>query len=143
MQELISLVVTEPPNDGEETNRFKYSNIACELLTSNVACINDTLASNESLLNQLYSFLETDKQLNPLLASFFSKIMSLLLSKISEKLIEFLKTKEQFVPCLIKHFHISAIMDFTLKLVVSIENTELRHSVFTVSHSCLLSANYT
>ena len=95
MQELISLVVTEPPNDGEETNRFKYSNIACELLTSNVACINDTLASNESLLNQLYSFLETDKQLNPLLASFFSKIMSLLLSKISEKLIEFLKTKEQ------------------------------------------------
>lgn len=63
---------------------FRYPNTACELLTSDVSQINDKLASEKELVDQLYSFLESDTTLNPLLASFFSKVMGLLITRKSE-----------------------------------------------------------
>ena len=62
--------------------RFPY--IACELLTSDVPSVTDTLVSNKELLDKIYAFIETDSELNSLLASFFSKIMGLLTSRKSE-----------------------------------------------------------
>jgi hypothetical protein len=53
-------------------------------LTSDVTQINDALASSDDLVNKLYSFLESEKPLNPLLASFFSKVMGLLIARKSE-----------------------------------------------------------
>lgn len=69
----------------------RYSNRSCELLTFDIAQINDALASNEAALNKLYNFLNTGKNLNPLLASFFSKTMGLLIIKKTEsvRLLEF------------------------------------------------------
>jgi len=63
---------------------FRYPNTACELLTSDVSQINDALAGNEDLVKKLYGFLDTEKALNPLLASFFSKVMGLLIARKSE-----------------------------------------------------------
>lgn len=63
---------------------FRYPNTACELLTSDVSQINDKLAGDESLVDKLYAFLEGEKPLNPLLASFFSKVMGLLITRKSE-----------------------------------------------------------
>lgn len=62
----------------------RYSNTACELLTSDVSQINDALADSEELVKKLYAFLEMEKPLNPLLASFFSKVMGLLITRKSE-----------------------------------------------------------
>ena len=62
----------------------RYPNTACELLTSDVSQINDKLASDRELVDQLYSFLESERPLNPLLASFFSKVMGLLITRKSE-----------------------------------------------------------
>ena len=62
----------------------RYPNTACELLTSDVSQINDRLACNNDLIDRLYSFLETEGSLNPLLASFFSKVMSLLITRKSD-----------------------------------------------------------
>jgi hypothetical protein len=62
----------------------RYPNTACELLTSDVSVINDKLAGEESLLNKIFSFLENEGPLNPLLASFFSKVMGLLIARKSE-----------------------------------------------------------
>lgn len=63
---------------------YRYSNTACELLTSDVSQINDALADSEELVKKLYAFLEMEKPLNPLLASFFSKVMGLLITRKSE-----------------------------------------------------------
>ena len=63
---------------------YRYPNTACELLTSDVSQINDALAGSDELVKKLYAFLDTDKTLNPLLASFFSKVMGLLITRKSE-----------------------------------------------------------
>lgn len=63
---------------------YRYPNTACELLTSDVSQINDKLASDKDLVDQLYSFLMNEGPLNPLLASFFSKVMGLLITRKSE-----------------------------------------------------------
>lgn len=59
--------------------------MACEILTSDVPQINDALGADESLLNRLYGFLHSDSCLNPLLASFFSKVMGILINRKTDQ----------------------------------------------------------
>jgi len=61
----------------------RYPNIACDLITSDVNEITEMLVTTESLLNCVYTFLESDDDLNPLQASFFSKVMGLLITRRS------------------------------------------------------------
>lgn len=129
MEEMVNLIINEPIDDLDEKVRYKYPNTACELLTSDVQQINDSLASDETLLAKLYSFLEAEKPLNPLLASFFSKTMGILITRKTEVILEFLKTKEDFVTLLINHLSTSAIMDLLLRLVTCVESGKLRTQV--------------
>jgi serine/threonine-protein phosphatase 6 regulatory subunit 3 len=46
LEELISLIIEEPSQDTEERWRYKYSNIACELLTCEVSVLTEKLAGN-------------------------------------------------------------------------------------------------
>lgn len=125
MKEMVDLVISEPSEELDEKFRYKYSNIASELLTSDVPQITESLASDKILLNKLYSFLETDRPLNPLLASFFSKTYGILISRKTEVTFEFLQTKD-FVNQIMGHLKTSAIMDLLLRLVTCPENSELR-----------------
>uniref|UniRef100_A0A665UJ75 Serine/threonine-protein phosphatase 6 regulatory subunit 2-like n=1 Tax=Echeneis naucrates TaxID=173247 RepID=A0A665UJ75_ECHNA len=129
MQELVSLITTEPPADLEERSRFKFPNIACELLTSDVSIINDKLGTDESLLEMLYHFLEQDPPLNPLLASFFSKTIGNLIARKTEQVITFLKKKEGFIGLVLKHIDASAMMDLLLRLISCVEPAPLRQEV--------------
>uniref|UniRef100_A0A673CHG7 Serine/threonine-protein phosphatase 6 regulatory subunit 2-like n=1 Tax=Sphaeramia orbicularis TaxID=375764 RepID=A0A673CHG7_9TELE len=129
MQELVSLITTEPPADLEERSRFKFPNIACELLTSDVSLINDKLGGDESLLEMLYHFLEQDPPLNPLLASFFSKTIGNLIARKTEQVITFLKKKEGFIGLVLKHIDASAMMDLLLRLISCVEPAPLRQDV--------------
>uniref|UniRef100_A0A6I8P789 Protein phosphatase 6 regulatory subunit 3 n=1 Tax=Ornithorhynchus anatinus TaxID=9258 RepID=A0A6I8P789_ORNAN len=114
LQDLVSFIVEEPPLSLDEKIRYKYPNISCELLTSDVSQVNDRLGEDEALLVKLYSFLLNEPPLNPLLASFFSKVLSVLISRKPEQIVEFLKKKQDFVDLLIKHIGTSAIMDLLL-----------------------------
>ena len=58
---------------------FRYPNIACELLTSDVSQILDKLIEDNVLIDKVYSFMLGNGHLNPLLASFFTKVLGLLL----------------------------------------------------------------
>nr|XP_043876515.1 serine/threonine-protein phosphatase 6 regulatory subunit 2a isoform X3 [Solea senegalensis] len=129
MQELVSLITTEPPADLEERSRFKFPNIACELLTSDVSIINDKLGGDDSLLEMLYHFLEQDPPLNPLLASFFSKTIGNLIARKTEQVITFLKNKEGFIGLVLKHIDASAMMDLLLRLISCVEPAPLRQEV--------------
>ena len=47
MEELVSLIINDPSNDADEAMKYKYPNIACEILTSDVPQINDMLGDTE------------------------------------------------------------------------------------------------
>nr|CAI5820152.1 unnamed protein product [Callosobruchus analis] len=85
MDELVNLITKEPTLEIDEKIRFKYPNIACELLTCDVPTLNERLASDKALLEKLYTFLNSDPPLNPLLASYFSKVMGVLIAKKTEQ----------------------------------------------------------
>ena len=105
MDELVNWVTSEPkePEESEEKSTqlpslsnldvqtipnklatYKFPNIACELLTSDCPQITEKLVAEEAYLTKIYSFLEQEGTLNPLLASFFSKVMGLLIARKSE-----------------------------------------------------------
>ncbi|XP_048865083.1 serine/threonine-protein phosphatase 6 regulatory subunit 2-like isoform X1 [Brienomyrus brachyistius] len=129
MRELVELITREPPLDVEEKLRFKYSNIACELLTSDVSQINEKLAGNESLLEGLYGFLLQQPPLNPLLASFFTKAIGNLIVRKTEQVIAFLRKKDEFISLVLKHINTSAMMDILLRLISCVEPAPLRQDV--------------
>nr|XP_043892054.1 serine/threonine-protein phosphatase 6 regulatory subunit 2 isoform X1 [Solea senegalensis] len=131
MQELVYMITTEPPAGLEETKRFKYSNIACELLTCDVGVINDKLGNEEPLLETLYAFLEQPSPLNPLLASFFSKTIGNLITRKTEQVISFLRRKEGFLSLVLKHIDTSAMMDVLLRLISCVEPPLLRLETLT------------
>jgi hypothetical protein len=95
MEELVTLTTVEPSGEVDEKARYKYPNIACELLTCDVPALNERLAGDEALLGKLYAFLESDKPLNSLLASFFSKTIGVLVARKSEQV----SSCKQFLFC--------------------------------------------
>ncbi|KAK2838308.1 hypothetical protein Q7C36_013122 [Tachysurus vachellii] len=129
MEDLVGFITQEPSDNVEEKIKYKYPNISCELLTSDVGQINDRLGEDESLLVKLYGFLQNEPPLNPLLASFFSKVLSILIGRKPEQIVEFLRKREDFVDLMIKHIGTSAIMDLLLRMLTCIEPQQLRQDV--------------
>ncbi|KAG8440125.1 hypothetical protein GDO86_006063 [Hymenochirus boettgeri] len=129
MEHLVHLITHKPPEDMEEKVRFKYPNIACELLTCDVPQINDKLGEDENLFNILYEFLHQEPPLNPLLASFSSKTIGSLIARKAEQVIAFLRKKEEFLTLVLKHIGTSAMMDLLLRLISCVEPAPLRQEV--------------
>merc|ERR1712018_1042882 len=69
----------------EESARFRLPHIAAEILSCEVPQINEQVSSDENMLKKLYSFLEQEPPLNPLLSSFFSKAFGVLITRKSEQ----------------------------------------------------------
>lgn len=130
MEELVTCITQEPSSDMDEKLRYKYASVSCEILTADVSQINDALGEDESLLKLLYGFLQNDEELNPLLASFFSKVMGILINRKTEQIVAFLRKKDDFVNLLLRHIGTSAIMDLLLRLLTCVEQPQLRQDVF-------------
>ncbi|XP_043482300.1 serine/threonine-protein phosphatase 6 regulatory subunit 3 isoform X2 [Leptopilina heterotoma] len=142
MKELVTLTTKEPPLELEERRRYKYPNVACELLTCDLPTVNEKLAGDEDLLSKLYSFIDTEEPLNPLLASFFSRTIGVLVSRATDQnwysyqftclqFLEFLKSRQRCVELLLHHLETSAIMDLLLKLVTQVEGSDMRQNILT------------
>lgn len=140
LSELLDLILKEPPTDIEEKLRYHLPNIASELITCDVPQINEKLSSDVSLLDKMYSFLDNEPPLNPLLTSFFSKAFGVLITRRSDQnwysyqltclqVIEYIKTKPSFTSLLLKHMGTSAVMDLLLRLITCVEGTEMRQNI--------------
>ncbi|XP_058876877.1 serine/threonine-protein phosphatase 6 regulatory subunit 1-like isoform X2 [Acipenser ruthenus] len=132
MVALVSYVTQEPGEEIDERRRYKYPSVSCEILTADVPQINDALGDDEALLDRLYCFLQPSggaTPLNPLLASFFSRVMGLLISRKSEQIISFLRRRDGFLSLLLSHIGTSAIMDLLLRLLTCVEQSALRQEV--------------
>lgn len=77
------------------------------------------IIQQEDLLDKLLEFLNTDQQLNPLMASFFANSLFSIFSKFTEQMITYFNKKENFFDFLIKHLNSLAILDFLIKLTTN------------------------
>ncbi|KAJ6635015.1 Serine/threonine-protein phosphatase 6 regulatory subunit 3-B [Pseudolycoriella hygida] len=141
IEQLIDFITKEPPTDVADAVRFKYSNIACELLTTNKSALSTLLIEHQNLLERLYAFLEQQPPLNPLLASFFSKTFGMLISKNAEQdwfsyqyvclqVLEFIKTRDGFLQTIFNHFGTPAIMDLLFHIITNVEGVDLKNNLF-------------
>lgn len=129
MEELVDLITHEPPEDVDEKVRYKYPNVACEILTSDVPQINEALVRSEPLMDKLLGFLDNEPPLNPLLASFFTKTAGMLVSRKADSMLCVCMQRESLVPQLLRHIETSAVMDLLLKFVACAESEALRSSI--------------
>lgn len=74
------------------------------------------LIQQTDLLDRLLSFLDTDENLNPLMASFFANTLFSIYTKFNEQMIDYFNSKPDFFDLFFKHIQISGIMDFLFKV---------------------------
>jgi serine/threonine-protein phosphatase 6 regulatory subunit 3 len=139
VDELITLISTEPSSDYPEDKRFLYPNVACEIITSDVPSIKQRLVEDPNIMNKLYSFFEQEPPLNPLLASFICKTFSTLIMKKMETdwflyqticlhVLEFIKSKDNFLDAMTQHFAMPVVVDLMLNMLNDIEDAKMKSS---------------
>ena len=116
LESLIKHVTEMPVEHLDEKERFKYANSSCVLFSGQAIDMESELLKHPDLLDRLLDFLNTDEELNPLMASFFANTLFSIYTKVNELMIPYLSGKPNFFDLLFKHIHISAIMDFLLKV---------------------------
>ncbi|RNA40474.1 serine threonine- phosphatase 6 regulatory subunit 3 isoform X1 [Brachionus plicatilis] len=128
---LIENSIELPSDEINEKERFKYSTISCELLTSDIPAINDSLIENEAILEKLYSFLANNNQdtVNSLMASYFAKIFGCLISRKAEQFLSFIQKKEKFLQHFLQNINTSAITEILLRFLTNVDTIEIRHKV--------------
>ena len=129
MHQLIDYIIFEPQNDDDEKTKFYKPYVCCELLSSDASIITDTLANDSILLLQLWSFIRTREEINPLLASFFSKVVQILLNRRPNVVLAFLKDHPSLIDDLVFHIDTSAVMDVIYRVVICFENSITRFKV--------------
>lgn len=133
----MTLISTEPSTDIAEENRFLYPNVACEILTSDVPSLKQRLVEDSNIMNKLYSFFERAPPLNPLLASFICKTFSSLITKKIEtdwflyqticlQVLEFIKSKDNFLESILQHFATPVVVDLLLNMLNDVEDEKMK-----------------
>lgn len=118
---------TDPGNEEEEAEkkRNKYAYVSCEILSSDNWSICEVLMETGSrdLLFKFWEFLKRPTPLDPLQASYFTKVNESLFDKKTEEMIEFLNKVDNAVPDMLRHVDCPMIMDLLLK-IISLERVE-------------------
>ncbi|ORY58544.1 SIT4 phosphatase-associated protein-domain-containing protein [Pseudomassariella vexata] len=116
-------------NDGEneedegEKKRNRYAYVAAEVLSSDNWSIYEALMENTALLRKFWNFLKLPAPLDPLQASYFTKVNESLFDKKTEDMVELLKSLDGAVPDMLRHVDCPMIMDLLLK-IISLERTD-------------------
>jgi len=110
VKKLLAYVTNEPEGSPDDRLRFKYPNVASELLTTDSPGILDVICTTESL-DLIWGVLDQPAPLNPLIASYFTKLIMMLLNKRPELITGYMYGKQIVFNKLISHLGTSAIMD--------------------------------
>ncbi|KEY70559.1 hypothetical protein S7711_02713 [Stachybotrys chartarum IBT 7711] len=104
-------------DDEQEKKRNRYAFVACEVLSSDTWSIYEALTENRKLIRNFWLFLSRPTPLDPLQASYFTKVNESLFEKKTEDMMDFLRTLPNAVPNLLKHVECPMIMDLLLKII--------------------------
>lgn len=112
--------------DGEdeaEKKRNRYAFVAAEILSSDNWSICEALMENQPLLRKFWDFLKLPPPLDPLQASYFTKVNEALLDKKTEEMLDLFKSLEGAVKNMLQHVDSPMVMDLLLK-IISLEKVE-------------------
>lgn len=127
---------TRTMNDEEEEEaekkRNRYAFISAEILSSDNWSIYEALMECQPLLRNFWTFLKRPIPLDPLQASYFTKVNESLFDKKTEDMVELLRTLPDAVPDMLRHVDSPMIMDLLLK-IISLERTETGAGIVEVS----------
>ncbi|BFZ60654.1 sporulation-induced protein [Saitoella coloradoensis] len=117
---LLGYVVCE---EGDEKQKFKYSYVSCEVLSCEVWSICEAVIENRELLEMFWTFLDRPAPLNPLLATYFTRVNEQFLEKKTEDMIPFIQSIPNIVEKMLQHIDTPPIMDLLLK-IISMDKSE-------------------
>jgi SIT4-associating protein SAP185/190 len=115
---------TDSSTEGDaEKKRNRYAFVAAEILSSDNWSIYEAVMESKHLLREFWQFLKRPAPLDPLQASYFTKVNESLFDKKTEEMVELLKSLDNAVADMIKHVDSPMVMDLLLK-IISLERTE-------------------
>ncbi|TWU78460.1 hypothetical protein ED733_008912 [Metarhizium rileyi] len=109
--------VTENDEEEQEKRRNRYALVACEVLSSDTWSIYEALTENRDLIRHFWKFLERPAPLDPLQASYFTKVNESLFEKKTDDMMELFRTIPNVVPEFLRHVECPMIMDLLLKII--------------------------
>lgn len=113
----------EDEEDEKEKKRNRYAYVAAEVLSSDNWSICESLVENQMLLREFWGFLKLSPPLDPLQASYFTKVNEALLDKKTEEMLDLFKSIDGAVKNMLQHVDSPMIMDLLLK-IISLEKAE-------------------
>jgi SIT4-associating protein SAP185/190 len=113
----------EDDEDEKEKKRNRYAYVAAEVLSSDNWSICEALMENQALLRKFWDFLKLPPALDPLQASYFTKVNEALLDKKTEEMLDLFKSLDGAVKNMLQHVDSPMVMDLLLK-IISLEKAE-------------------
>ena len=122
--------------EDSEKKRNRYAFVSTEILSSDTWSMYDALMESKPLLREFWQFLKRQTPLDPLQASYFTKVNESLFDKKTEEMLELLKSMEGAVADILRHVDCPMIMDLLLK-IISLERTESGQGIVEVRRTLL------
>ncbi|KOS20146.1 Extragenic suppressor of kinetochore protein 1 [Escovopsis weberi] len=108
--------------EEQDKKRNRRALVACEILSSDTWSIYEALIENRQLIRDFWQFLSRPAPLDPLQASYFTKVNESLFEKKTEEMMELLWSLPNVVADLLKHVECPMIMDLLLKIIAMDRN---------------------
>jgi SIT4-associating protein SAP185/190 len=110
-------------SDEKEKKRNRYAYVAAEILSSDSWSLSAALLENQVLLRKFWDFLKLPVPLDPLQASYFTKVNEALLDKKTEEMLDLFKSLDNVAKNMLQHVDSPMVMDLLLK-IISLEKAE-------------------
>jgi len=115
--------LSEEDEDEKEKKRNRYAYVAAEILSSDNWSICEAVMECQPLLRKFWDFLKLPPPLDPLQASYFTKVNEALLDKKTEEMLALFKSLDGAVKNMLQHVDSPMVMDLLLK-IISLEKAE-------------------
>jgi SIT4-associating protein SAP185/190 len=107
----------EDEEEEKEKKRNRYSYVSAEVLSSDNWSICEALMENQGLLRKFWEFMKLPVPLDPLQASYFTKVNEALLDKKTEEMLDLFKSLDNAVNDMLQHVDSPMVMDLLLKII--------------------------
>lgn len=120
MEKLVSYLVDPPPPDADPKREYKYPYLACEIFSCEIDAILGALTDDDcALFSRVMSFIDVPPgtRLNSMLAGYFSKTVTCLVSRRAAECVGWFQSNPRFVNRLVEHVGTLAVAEVLLRLV--------------------------